>query len=83
MPGHFGLQSRGAAGQLGQRGFVAFGQFLDALGQRLADAVHLAVDGGVQRGEPFVVDHQGLDLGLGELGVVGVAPARRGRPRLP
>ena len=54
------------------RGFVAFGQFLHALGEGLADAVHLAVDGGVERGEPFVVHHQRLDLGLGELGVVGV-----------
>ena len=57
---------------LRQRGFVALGQFLHALGQRLADAVHLAVDGGIERGKPFVVHHQRLDLGLGELGVLGV-----------
>ena len=57
---------------LRQRGLVAFGQFLHALGERLADAVHLAVDGGVEGGEPFVVHHQRLDLGLGELGILGV-----------
>ena len=51
----------------GSGGFVAFGQFLDALGERLADALHLSVDGSVQRGEPFVVHHQRLDVLLGEL----------------
>ena len=57
---------------LRHRGFVAFGQFLHPLGEGLADAVHLAVDGGIERGEPFVVHHQRLDLRLGELGVFGV-----------
>src|SRR4029453_3198884 len=40
---------------LRQRGFVAFGQFLDAPGQCLADALHPTVDGGLQRSQPFVV----------------------------
>lgn len=38
MPGHPGLQRGHAAGQLGQRGFVALGQLFGALGEVLADA---------------------------------------------
>ena len=48
------------------------GQLLHALGQRLADALHLAVDGGIQRSEPFVVYHEPLDLILAKFGVLGV-----------
>ena len=72
MAVHLRFQLGHAADHLRQRGFVAFGQFLHALGELLADAVHLAVDGGIERGEPFVVHHQRLDLGLGELGILGV-----------
>jgi hypothetical protein len=57
---------------LGHGGFVAFGEFLDTLGEGLADSVHLAVDGGFEGGEPFVVYDQCLDFGLGEGGVLGV-----------
>jgi hypothetical protein len=42
--------------------FVPFGKFFHSLGKRLADAVHLAVDGGIKRGEPFVVHDQRLDF---------------------
>jgi len=58
-----------------RRSLVAFGQFLHALGERLADALHLTVDGGIQRGEPFIVHHQRLDVILGEPGVLGVPSA--------
>ncbi|WP_152412840.1 hypothetical protein [Nitrolancea hollandica] len=30
------------------------------------------MDGGIERGKPFIVHHQRLDLGLREFGVVGV-----------
>ena len=72
MTVHLSLQLRYLVGHLRQRGFVAFGQFLHALGEGLADAVHLAVDGGIERGEPFVVHDQRLDFGLGELGIFGI-----------
>ena len=38
MPDHPGWQRGHAAGQLGQRGCVALGQFFDALGELLAEA---------------------------------------------
>ena len=38
-----------------ETGFRTLGQFLHALCELLAHSVHLAVDGGVKRGEPFVV----------------------------
>ena len=53
-------------------GFVAFGQFLHALGEGLTDAIHLTMDIAVQRGQPFVVHHQRLNFGLGELGILGI-----------
>ena len=68
----FASNSATRLGHLRQRGLIALGQLLHALGQRLADAVHLAVDGGFQRGQPFVVHHQRLHLGLGQPGVFGV-----------
>jgi hypothetical protein len=52
--------------------FVEFGQFLDSLGKRLADAVHFAVDHGIQCGKPFVVHDQRFDFVLGELGILGI-----------
>ena len=72
MRRHLGGKVGHLAGQHRQRCLVPFGQFLDALGQRLADAIHFAVDVGVNGGEPFVLDDQRLDVGLAELGVLGV-----------
>ena len=69
---HFSLQLGHAVDHLRQRGFVAFGQLLHTLGKLLTDTIHLAVDGGIERGEPFVVNDQRLDFGLGELGVMGI-----------
>src|SRR3972149_10066587 len=53
---YFRFQLGHAARYLRQRGFVAFGEFLHTLSKLLAHAVHFAVDGGVEGGEPFVVD---------------------------
>ena len=72
MAVHFLFQFGHALGHLRQWRFVAFGQFLHALGQGLADAIHLALNGGFQRGQPFVVHHQRLDLGFAQFGVMGV-----------
>jgi len=44
--------------------------------------VHLAVDGGIERGEPFVVHDQRLNFSLGELGDIGRGLWRRAPPRL-
>ncbi len=54
---------------LRQRRFIAFGEFLDALRQALADAIHFGMDVPVDGGDPFVVDHQLLDCVCGECGV--------------
>lgn len=71
MAADAGLQFRDAVSHLWQRAFVAFGQLANAAGQGLADAVHFAVNGGVEGGEPFFFDEQGLDLGLAQRRVVG------------
>ena len=68
-----GFKVGSLAGHLWQRGFVALGQFLHALSKLLAHAVHLTVDGGVECGEPFVIHHQRLCLGLGELWVTSIS----------
>ena len=54
---------------LRQRGFITFGQFLHSLGEGLADAVHLAVDGGIEGGQPFIFHYQRLDFLLGKFGI--------------
>ena len=63
---------------LRQRRFIAFGEFLDALREALADAIHFGVNVPVDGGDPFVVDHQLLDLVCGECRVelmqLGVQP---------
>ena len=51
---------------------VAFGEFADAASEGLRDAVELALHGGLDAGQPFVVHHKGLDFCLGERGVLGV-----------
>ena len=66
------LQPGDAVSHLRQRRFVAVGEFLDPLSERLADAIHLAVDGGFQGGEPFVIDDERLDLILAEFRVLVV-----------
>ena len=68
---------------LRQRRGVAFGELADAAGEGLRDAVQFALHGGGERGQPFVVHHQRLDLVLGELGVLGVRPWRRALPARP
>ena len=42
-----------------------------------------AVDGSVERSEPFVIDDKRLDLGLGQLGVVAVDAGIEFRARPP
>ena len=49
-----------------------FGELTDAAGEGLRDAVQLALHGGGECGQPFVVHDEGLDVGLGERGVFGV-----------
>jgi hypothetical protein len=68
---HFLFQLGDVPLRLGQWSFVAFNQFVDALRELLTHAVHLAVNNGVERRKPFVVNHQRFDLCLGELGVSG------------
>lgn len=58
--------------QLRQRRFVTLGQFLHSLRERLVDAIHLAVNVGVEAGEPLVVDDQRFEFVLGQLGILGV-----------
>ena len=41
-----------------------------AAGEGLRDALKFALYGGFQSGEPFMVHHQGFDVGFGEFGVV-------------
>jgi 23S rRNA pseudouridine1911/1915/1917 synthase len=53
-------------------GPLAIRQLLHALRERLTDAVHLAVNVGVDRGHPFVIDHKRLDFVLGQFGILGV-----------
>ena len=70
---HLRFEISDVADYLRQRCFVTLGQFLDALGELLADAVHLAMNSGIERGHPFVVHHQRFYLSRSELGVLSVA----------
>jgi len=69
---HLILKINDAVGQLRQWRFVTLGQFLPSVRERLADAIHLAVNVGVEAGEPLVVDDQRFDFVLGQLGILGV-----------
>ena len=40
--------------------------------QCLTDPVHFAVNVGIYASHPFVIDHEGLDLRLGQFGVFGI-----------
>ena len=71
---HAGGERRHFVGELRQRGGVAFGELADAPGEGLRHAVQLALQGGGEGGQPFVVHHEGLDVGLGERRVFGVEP---------
>jgi hypothetical protein len=71
MTVHFLFQLTQAARLLRQRVFVTFGQFLYAMREGLADAVHLAVYPGVERGHPFVIRDQRFYFSFGELRVFG------------
>lgn len=68
---HLGVQSRHVGYELRQRFGVAFGQLLDAPGERLADAIQFSLHADRQRGQPFVIHHQCLVLSLSKLGVFG------------
>ena len=72
---HRGLQRTQSTGHLRQRGFIAFSQLLHAVGEPLAYPIHLAVDGGVERSEPFVIYDKCFDFRLGKLGVRAYAIA--------
>ena len=69
---HTGGERGHFVGELRQWGGVAFGELTDTAGEGLRDAVELALHGGGKSGQPFVVHDDGLDLGLGERGVLGV-----------
>jgi hypothetical protein len=69
---HFGRQRGHFIGELWQRGGVAFGELADAAGEGLGDAVQLALHGGGEGSEPFIIHDEGLDLGLGEFGILVV-----------
>ena len=69
---HAGGERGDFVGELWQRRGVAFGELADAAGEGLRDAVEFALHGGGERGQPFVIHHERLDLVLGELGVLGV-----------
>src|SRR5438045_3277288 len=68
----FGLPFADTVTKLWQRDFIAFCQFLYALGELLADATHLAVDCCIERDKPFVIHQQRLNLSLSEPRVVSV-----------
>ena len=59
-----GGESLHFAGELQQRGGVAFGELVDAAGEGLRYAVEFALHGGGQRGQPLVIHHEQLDLAL-------------------
>ena len=69
MTAHFGLQFGHLACKLRQRGGIAFGQLADASGEGLRDAVQFPLHSGGEGGQPLVVHHKRLDLGLGELAI--------------
>ena len=52
---------------------VSLGQFFHTLRQCLTDPVHLAMNGDVDRRQPFVIHHQRLDLRLCQLRKMGVS----------
>ena len=62
-----------------QRPGVTLLQLLHAPGEPLGQPLHLVVDGGPDAGAPLVLDHQRLDLGLGERGVASQHRAVSGR----
>jgi hypothetical protein len=68
---HFPFQRIELLLQFRQRGSVALLQFLDPAGKSLSEALDLAVEGGPDRGKPLVAHHEGLDVGFGELAVLG------------
>ena len=77
MAAHLLLQLGYAVGQLRHRGFVAFGKLFHTLRDGLTDAVHLAVDGRVKSGEPFVIDDQRLYIRFAQLGILGIGSSSR------
>ena len=71
MPFHPRTEHLDLALQRRERLGVALLQLLHPSGEPLGQPLHLAVDGGAQAGKPLVLDHQRLDLVLGELAVAG------------
>ena len=57
--------------QLRQRAHVALFQHLHTPGEPLGEPLHLTLDSDPHTCEPLVLDHQRLDLVLGERGVAG------------
>ena len=64
---HLSLQVTDSVSERRHRGIVAVGEFFDAGDQGTADAVHLALDLGGDRGHLFVFDDERFDLILGQL----------------
>lgn len=72
MSVHAGGEGCHFVGELWQGGGVAFGQLTYAAGKGLGDSVQLALHISGNRGQSFVVYHEGLNFSLSELGVLGV-----------
>ena len=79
MPAHLLLQLLYLLRCQRQRRFVPFRQLLHPLGERLTDPVHLAMNGGADRCQPFIIHHQRLDLGLAQFGIFPVGQRIQGR----
>ena len=56
--------------QLWQGPNVALFEFPDPTGELLRETINLALHAVADGREPLVIHHQGLDLGLGELGIL-------------
>ena len=73
MSVHFGGEDSDVIDELRQRRSVTVGENADAAGEGLRDVVQFALHGGGEGGQPFVVHHEDLDFGLGELWILFVS----------
>lgn len=66
MSEYFLLEGLDILQDIGEGLLVALGEFFNALGEALANALHFVIDIGLEGGHPFVLDGEGLDFGGGE-----------------